>query len=510
MSRQTRLVAAVFALATLMLFFFRSSLWDAQQLRMPTSYEKAASEGDEQKVVEMPVEGVLDEEFKEDEFQAPAEPPEGEIAGLKDVAPDGEVIVPVEEDVHPEGAHPQSPDDLAQPDEPVPQEPTPEEPQPEAPAPAEPQPEDPHPQPPAPEDPQPEEPVPFADVDLNTAPDSEPDSLAFTAIPEQPAPTSLSEATSHETVAPAFDPMSDELPVDWSRFAYTQYVTDSDYLCNSVMIFEALHRLGSKPDRVMMYPKYMLADPGAGASSAEKGNAQLIIKARDEYGAKLVPIQVEHRDGQDDTWADSYTKLLAFNQTQYDRVLSLDSDSTILRPMDELFLMPSVPVAMPRAYWLLNDDPPKKILSSQLILLEPSTSEFARLKARIDKAGENEYDMEIVNELYLDSAMVLPHRPYDLLTAEFRRADHADYLGSDEAWDPVAVYDEAKFVHFSDWPVPKPWTKMNDEERVTSQPDCHDKDGKEDCTERELWNKLYEDFYERKDNICKDMVGGLL
>ena len=31
------------------------------------------------------------------------------------------------------------------------------------------------------------------------------------------------------------------------------------------------------------------------------------------------------------TWAESYTKLLAFNQTQYDRVLNLDSDSTVLQ-----------------------------------------------------------------------------------------------------------------------------------------------------------------------------------
>ena len=40
------------------------------------------------------------------------------------------------------------------------------------------------------------------------------------------------------------------------------------------------------------------------------------------------------------TWAESYTKLLAFNQTQYDRVLSLDSDSTVLqvrRPSTRVF-----------------------------------------------------------------------------------------------------------------------------------------------------------------------------
>lgn len=32
--------------------------------------------------------------------------------------------------------------------------------------------------------------------------------------------------------------------VHWLDFAYTQYVTNSNYLCNSVMMFEALDRLG--------------------------------------------------------------------------------------------------------------------------------------------------------------------------------------------------------------------------------------------------------------------------
>lgn len=84
--------------------------------------------------------------------------------------------------------------------------------------------------------------------------------------------------------------------VDWSRFAYTQYVTNSDYLCNSVMIFEALHRLGSKADRVMMYPNYMMKDPSIQYTKGR--NKRLLLKARDEYGVKLVPIDVQHRDNQ--------------------------------------------------------------------------------------------------------------------------------------------------------------------------------------------------------------------
>ncbi|RYC77764.1 hypothetical protein BFJ63_vAg19362 [Fusarium oxysporum f. sp. narcissi] len=73
--------------------------------------------------------------------------------------------------------------------------------------------------------------------------------------------------------------------VDWSRFAYTQYVTNSEYLCNSVMFFEALHRLSSRADRVMMYPSRMF-ESGDDTSK----DAHLLIKARNEYKVKLATI----------------------------------------------------------------------------------------------------------------------------------------------------------------------------------------------------------------------------
>ncbi|RDA88635.1 hypothetical protein CP532_5841 [Ophiocordyceps camponoti-leonardi (nom. inval.)] len=285
--------------------------------------------------------------------------------------------------------------------------------------------------------------------------------------------------------------------VDWSRFAYTQYVTNSEYLCNSVMLFEILHRLGSKADRVMMYPSGMVSPT---ARVADTDDERLLIKARDDYGVRLVPITIQHRNSADNTWADSYTKLLAFNQTQYNRVLSLDSDAVIMQTMDELFLLPPCPVAMPRAYWLY---PEKKILSSQLMLVQPSSTEFQRITEKISGAKSNDYDMEIVNDLYQDSAMILPHRPYDLLTAEFRTDNHVNYLGSDrEAWDPVAVYNEAKFVHFSDWPVPKPWIAMPERVRAEKQPKCRTKDGVERCIERDFWNGFYDDFRKRRERVC--------
>lgn len=81
---------------------------------------------------------------------------------------------------------------------------------------------------------------------------------------------------------------------NWSSFAYTQYVTNSEYLCNSVMFFEALHRLSSRADRVMMYPSRMF-EPDDDTSN----DTHLLIKARDEYNVKLVPITIQHKDNAD-------------------------------------------------------------------------------------------------------------------------------------------------------------------------------------------------------------------
>ncbi|KAJ5669797.1 nucleotide-diphospho-sugar transferase [Penicillium macrosclerotiorum] len=283
--------------------------------------------------------------------------------------------------------------------------------------------------------------------------------------------------------------------INWSRFAYTQYVTDTDYLCNSVMMFESLNRLGSKPDRLMMYP-----EDWSIAESETSKESKLLRIARDQYNVKLQPIKVQSRNGGDRTWAESYTKLLAFNQTQYDRVLSLDSDSTILQTMDELFLLPPSPVAMPRAYWLNPDD---RILSSQVVLVQPSDFEFQRIMDAIHNASSSDYDMEIVNDLYQDSAFVLPHRPYDLLTGEFRSKKHTSYLGNPlEKWDPYEVLAEAKYLHFSDWPVPKPWIQAPKHIIDEKQPTCDfnpltNKD--DDCRALNIWLGIYQDFKNRRE-----------
>jgi hypothetical protein len=173
--------------------------------------------------------------------------------------------------------------------------------------------------------------------------------------------------------------------------------------------------------------------------------------------------------------------------------------------MDELFKLPRTPVAMSRAYWLPEPNPNQ--LTSSILLVEPSHHEFARAEAAVSDAGPRDFDMEVLNRLYNKSAMVLPHRPYFMVTGELRNDEvmgHGAYLGDGtETWDARKIKREAKYVHFSDWPMPKPWISPPADFITDHQPDCGlDGKGERDCTTRELWLELYNDFAARR-KVCR-------
>ncbi len=260
------------------------------------------------------------------------------------------------------------------------------------------------------------------------------------------------------------------------------------------MVFEALSRLGSKADRILFYPE----DWDTEISDTRDRDSQLLVKARDWYNVKLIPVQMQLLN--DDTWNSSFTKFLAWGQTQYERVIHLDSDVTVLQHLDEMFLLPKAPVAMMRAYWALPDT---KALTSLFILLEPSEAEFQRLmEAAVEgKRRVGDYDMELLNQFYGDSAMVLPHQKYGLLSGEFRAESHKNYLGNDhDTWDPEQVLKKASLVHFSDWPLPKPWIMWPHNLISDITPRCKKGiEGQEwDCRDKKVWLGLYDDFRRRR------------
>lgn len=281
--------------------------------------------------------------------------------------------------------------------------------------------------------------------------------------------------------------------IDWSRYAYSQYATTSAHLCNSVMLFETLSRLKSKAARILFYPSTWDTE----ISSLSDRDSQLLVKARDWYNVRLIPAEMPEKrskGGLDGTYNASFAKFLPWTETRYDRILQLDSDVTIFRHLDEVFLLPRAPVAMMRAHWEL---PRRRLLTSMMLLLEPSEMEYRRLASAV--LGSGDYDMEILNRLYGDSAMVLPHREYGLLSGEFRKDKHESYLGNEyEGWDADKAIQKASLVHFSDWPLPKPWIMWPHNLIGEIMPKCRWKGDQEDCSDKKVWMELYDDFRRRR------------
>ena len=293
--------------------------------------------------------------------------------------------------------------------------------------------------------------------------------------------------------------------VDWTRYAYSQYATDQHYLCNSLMIFEQLEALKSPASRVLFYPKSWDLD----VSSSKDRTSQLLVMARDKYRVKLRPVEMYSLD-RGGTWDASVNKLYAWTE-DYDRVIHLDSDCTLLQTLDELFFLPitSNSPAMPRAYWRNNN-----MMSSLLIVLQPSAQEAETLfemASGLDNSTVDQlFDMEILNRRYRDTAMVLPHRPYSLVTGEIRRpgaSNHTMYLGNKhELWNTNKMLKEAKLIHFSDWPLPKPHIMWPNGLMVEMQPPCEIEPGtarEAGCESRIVWKKLYDDFRRRRKDVCR-------
>nr|POE52004.1 glucose n-acetyltransferase 1 [Quercus suber] len=319
-------------------------------------------------------------------------------------------------------------------------------------------------------------------------------------------------------------PLKRDASVDWSRYAYVQYATNDHDLCNAYMVFDALKRAGSKAERVLLYNPQFAPE----ASGGEDRNAQLLTRAEKLYKVKLKPVRLLDSRGEvkkaskasasqdDSTWDYSITKLRAFELTEYDRVIALDSDITLRDHVDELFLLPRAPIALPRAYW--SHGPVERWpLSSVIMVIEPNPAELAGLLATLqawrqdpDRQFSASYDEEVVNHRFGASSVVIPHRPYILQSAEYRRHAHAAWLGNINGpanhlshWEPKKALEEAKIIHFNDWPLPKPWMMWPHDAVQEMQPDCEELgEFQFSCKEREVWKDLYDDFRKRRKDLC--------
>ncbi|CDK27345.1 unnamed protein product [Kuraishia capsulata CBS 1993] len=145
--------------------------------------------------------------------------------------------------------------------------------------------------------------------------------------------------------------------LDWSRFAYVQYATDLDYICNAVINFAKLREeFGTKADLVLMYYKGFSYNPHRLPEKQYKPESRLLQEAEAEFGIKLIPVSMISLKSDSTTWEESFTKLHLFELEQYDRVIFFDSDSTVNLGMDHLFFLPPSLVALPVLYtWPISN-----------------------------------------------------------------------------------------------------------------------------------------------------------
>ncbi|KAF2011833.1 glycosyltransferase family 8 protein [Aaosphaeria arxii CBS 175.79] len=292
------------------------------------------------------------------------------------------------------------------------------------------------------------------------------------------------------------------------KFAYAQYATDEAYFCNALINAKRLKEFGATADVVLMYPSDWDAKP------SDSVNAKMLTYARSTFpNIYLEPVDRISTSSGDPTWAQSLTKFNAFRLSNYSRVLYFDSDSLVLNSLDHYFLAPLSRLAVPRAYWLNDIDSAsiaEQTICSHVMLLQPDQYYYDTIMNETQRSKN--FDMEVINSLFKGSAMILPHRRLALLTGEFRTRDHQKYLREepDAEWNAMAEVSRSVLVHFSDWPLPKPWKPRSQQQWEDAQPACDENDErdkeKEDrppCADRMMWSGFYETYDMEKQKVCE-------
>lgn len=226
------------------------------------------------------------------------------------------------------------------------------------------------------------------------------------------------------------------------QLAYINYITSDAYACAALQLIDRLvNRLNTDTSRIDVVWLHTRAVP-----------ARLLVKAQQQMGVRTIQVDVLHATAPDRTWKDSLTKLRAFQDWGYDRVVFLDSDAVPMQNLDHLFDLPSAPLYAPTAYWIQQP-----FFASTLLVIESSSEVFDKIlawaRARGSAAG---FDMDILNAFFADSVVHLPGE-YTVLNSDFRQPATAQ----NKLFDTVhELKQHTKVVHFSckpDGSYGKPW-----------------------------------------------------
>lgn len=195
-----------------------------------------------------------------------------------------------------------------------------------------------------------------------------------------------------ESILTNLQQSTDTAQIDWSKFAYVQYATREDYICNSLINFARL-RSEFKTRATLV----LIITNEASLHFSENMKNELI-----KLDVIIKVVKKLQFKSADVTWVDGFTKFYAFGLEEYNKVIYLDSDATILGNMDELFFIPDeVDIAMPLAYDETAHRMKQKLASYHSV--EESEKEIPKCSHKTDEERK-EFEYGIVNNALLDES----------------------------------------------------------------------------------------------------------
>lgn len=403
--------------------------------------------------------------------------------------------------------------------------------------------------------------------------------------------------------------------VDWSKLAYVNYVTDVTYLCNTLILFDELkNKYNTKAKLVLLISRDLL-DPETSSDSQHTKALLNKIQLIDETQVVIKLIDNIVKPDDFTPWNESLTKLLVFNETDYDRIIYLDNDAILKDNLDELFFIPQyIRFAAPLTYWFLSDKDMKEAykeiehddknsinlktytkkldvriknnkmiynhlpslpnslfmnsknvaqeiihstssasplfnfhinkkaskskFATNLMVIKPSAELFYSMMNEVLPKVLNKktkYDMDLINEevynlkkiiyyqfdlfrrmksKFQPEVLVLPFGRYGLLTGSIKNEQHHnmmlnDVLGYkrlDESGQQIEkdlsdIVKDSKYIHFSDYPIAKPWNYASITAFECKVNPKHSKNVEKDTEQCALWNSVYSTYLETR-SIC--------
>ncbi len=172
--------------------------------------------------------------------------------------------------------------------------------------------------------------------------------------------------------------------------AFVTLVTNADYLPGALALVRSLVRTGTAADVVAMHTPAVAAGALAplAALGARLAEADLLPTSEGfnaAHSRRAVHERAPFTKGEKPAFhtpLDNFVKLRLW-QLPYERVVFLDADTIVLRPIDQLLDYPEFSAA-PNVYESVTDF---RRLNSGVFAARPSTATFAAMLARLDAPG---------------------------------------------------------------------------------------------------------------------------